>query len=52
MINKAYDINLFSRFIVGISLVVSHLQYANDTLIFSEPSIENLWIIKAVMRWF
>jgi len=31
---------------------ISHLQYANDTLCIGNPSIKNLWILKALLRGF
>lgn len=53
LINRATNLNLISGFIVGFSnLEVSHLQYADDTLIFVEPSVEALWTIKAILRVF
>jgi len=33
-------------------VVVSHVQYADDTLCIGEPTIENLWLLKAVLRGF
>lgn len=33
-------------------LVVSHLQYADDTLCIGEASVENLWTLKALLRCF
>jgi hypothetical protein len=32
--------------------VISHLQYADDTLCIGEASIENLWTLKALLRGF
>ena len=32
--------------------MVSHLQYADDILCIGEPTIENLWLLKAVLRGF
>jgi hypothetical protein len=31
---------------------ISHLQYADNTLFIGEPCVENLWAIKAILRWF
>ncbi|PNX97042.1 cytochrome p450 [Trifolium pratense] len=31
---------------------ISHLQYADDTLFVGEACVENLWTIKAILRWF
>jgi hypothetical protein len=33
-------------------LVVSHLQYADDTLCIGMPTLDNLWTMKAVLRGF
>lgn len=33
-------------------LVVSHLQYADDTLCIGEASVDNLWTLKALLRGF
>lgn len=49
LIKRAYDLSLFSDFQVGPSLKVSHLQYVDDTLILVDPSIKNLWSIKAIL---
>ncbi|MCI14830.1 LINE-1 reverse transcriptase like, partial [Trifolium medium] len=44
---------LFKGFDVGDDgLVVSHLQYADDTLCIGEASYENLWTLKAILRGF
>ncbi|PNY13366.1 ribonuclease H [Trifolium pratense] len=32
--------------------VVSHLQYADNTLFIGEVCVENLWTMKAILRWF
>ena len=31
---------------------VSHLQYADDTLLFGEPTYDNLWTMKSILRCF
>ncbi|MCI10071.1 RNA-directed DNA polymerase (Reverse transcriptase), partial [Trifolium medium] len=33
-------------------LVISHLQYADDTLCIDEASVDNLWTLKAILRGF
>jgi len=33
-------------------LVISHLQYADDTLCIGVPMVENLWTLKAMLRGF
>lgn len=53
LIAKVAEISILSRFRVGLSkLVVSHLQYAYDTLILEDPTLENLWSIKEILRGF
>jgi hypothetical protein len=47
------DRNMFKGFEVkrgGITL--SHLQYTDDTLCIGEASVENLWMLKAILRGF
>jgi hypothetical protein len=45
--------NLFKGFeIKRGGTVISHLQYADDTLCIGEASVENLWTLKAVLRGF
>jgi hypothetical protein len=47
------NLNLFRGFLVGNSpVVISHLQYADDTLCIGEASVENLWSLKAMLRGF
>jgi hypothetical protein len=31
---------------------ISHLQYADDTLFIGEACVENLWTMKAILKWF
>lgn len=33
-------------------VTVSHLQYADDTLLIGEASVDNLWAMKTVLRTF
>ncbi|GAU33092.1 hypothetical protein TSUD_259430 [Trifolium subterraneum] len=50
---KAVELNLFRGFAIGRDpVVVSHLQYADDTLCIGEASVENLWTLKAILRGF
>jgi hypothetical protein len=52
-IRRAEDLSLFSGFRVGIGrLSISHIQYADDTLFLGEPSVQNLWTIKTILRCF
>ncbi|MCI16322.1 LINE-1 reverse transcriptase like, partial [Trifolium medium] len=51
--NKAVSMAYFKPFVVNRSGVsISHLQYADDTLFIGEACVENLWSIKAILRWF
>ena len=44
---------MYSGFKVGNSgLSISHLQYANDTIFLGEPTMENLWSLKSILRCF
>jgi hypothetical protein len=44
---------LYQGFKVGNSgLSISHLQYADDTLILGEASVQNLWSLKTILRCF
>jgi hypothetical protein len=53
LMKKAVEQNSFKGFEVGRNgVVVSHLQYADDTLCIGEATIENLWILKAILRSF
>ena len=45
--------NLFEGFTFdNTSLVVSHLQYADDTLCIGKPTVDNLWALKSLLRGF
>ena len=45
--------NLFEGFAFGDSgMVVSHLQYADDTLCIGKPMVDNLWAIKSLLKGF
>jgi hypothetical protein len=53
VMKKAVEENLFKGFqIGGDGLMISHLQYADDTLCIGEASIQNLWTIKSILRGF
>ncbi|PNX73974.1 ribonuclease H, partial [Trifolium pratense] len=53
LMRKAVDIARFKPFCVGsVEFPVSILQYADDTLCIGEPTVENLWTLKAVLRGF
>jgi hypothetical protein len=53
LMRNAVDRNLFEGFdLGGGGLVVSHLQYADDTLCIGKPTVENLWAMKALLRGF
>jgi hypothetical protein len=53
LMRSAVEKNLFKGFIVGPdNVVVSHLQYADDTICVGEATTENLWTLKAILRGF
>jgi hypothetical protein len=53
IMKNAVELNRFKGFQVGNGgMVVSHLQYADDTLCIGEASVENLWSLKAILRGF
>lgn len=53
LIRKAVKEKLFSEFLVGKdSIPVSILQYADDTIFFGEPTMQNVKVIKSILRGF
>jgi hypothetical protein len=53
LMRNAVEGQLFEGFSVGDNdVLVSHLQYADDTLCIGKPTIQNLWTMKAVLRGF
>jgi hypothetical protein len=53
VMKRAVELNCFRGFKVGASnVVISHLQYADDTICVGEASIDNLWTLKAILRGF
>lgn len=53
LMRNAVDRNLFEGFPLGDGgLVISHLQYADDTLCIGKPTVENLWAMKSILRGF
>jgi hypothetical protein len=53
LMKKAVEQNCFRGFRIGRQGVeISHLQYADDTLLIGEPTINNLWTMKAILRGF
>jgi hypothetical protein len=53
VMRKAVDSGLFRGFSVGSSpVVITHLQYTDDTLCICEASVENLWALKAILKGF
>jgi hypothetical protein len=53
LMKRAVELNRFKGFRIGNQgVVVSHLQYADDTLCIGEPTLENLWTLKAILRSF
>ncbi|GAU48539.1 hypothetical protein TSUD_282910 [Trifolium subterraneum] len=53
VMRRVVELDLFKGFMVGRNgFVVSHLQYAGDTLCIGEASSQNLWTLKAILRGF
>ena len=53
LMSNAVDRNLFHGFEVqGGGTVISHLQYADDTLCIGKATVGNLWTLKALLRGF
>jgi hypothetical protein len=53
LMRRAVELQRFKGFQVGRrGVVVSHLQYADDTLCIGEATVENLWALKAILRDF
>lgn len=53
MIYMVVDLHLLSRIIVGSSnLLVSHLQYVDDTIILVDATIDNLWTTMDIIYGF
>ncbi|MCH80591.1 LINE-1 reverse transcriptase like, partial [Trifolium medium] len=53
LMKKAVEINRFQGFEIGRqNVVISHLQYADDTLCVGKATVENLWTLKAILRGF
>nr|KYP67311.1 hypothetical protein KK1_013638 [Cajanus cajan] len=50
---KAVEFQVFVGYEAGQEAVlVSHLQYADDTLVIGEASLQNIWAIKAIFQLF
>jgi hypothetical protein len=49
---KAVSLSFFNGFKVSPDVSVSLLQYADDTLFIGEARVENLWAMKAILRWY
>jgi len=53
LMKNAVNLNLFEGFAFGGNgLVVSHLQYTDDTLCIGKATVENLWAMKSLLRGF
>lgn len=50
---SAVNCHLFTSVALGVDRVtISHLQYADDTLLIGEASVDNLWAIRTVLRTY
>jgi hypothetical protein len=53
LMSRAVELRFFKPFVVKEGEIsISHLQYVDDTLFIGEECVENLWCIKAILRWF
>ncbi|WJX38360.1 hypothetical protein P8452_26031 [Trifolium repens] len=53
LMSRAVELNFFKPFVVKQGEAqISHLQYADDTLLIGDDSVENIWCMKAILRWF
>jgi hypothetical protein len=53
LITRAVSLGFFKPFVIkNTEVSISHLQYADDTLFIGEACVENLWCVKAILRWF
>jgi len=53
LMRKATKASLFEGFEIGRNgLVVTHLQYADDTLCIGKATVDNLWVMKSILRGF
>jgi hypothetical protein len=53
VMRKAEELGHFKGFSIGrVPIIISHPQYADDTLCIGEASVENLWTLKAILRGF
>jgi hypothetical protein len=53
VMRRVVELGSFKGIMVGRDpVLISHLQYADDTLCIGEASVENLWALKAILRGF
>ncbi|GKU92387.1 hypothetical protein SLEP1_g6121 [Rubroshorea leprosula] len=53
IISSAVSLGLFNGIAIGQrGMNVTHLQFADDSIVFGEASDENIWAVKSVMRIF
>jgi hypothetical protein len=52
LMTKAVSLGFFKGFKLNSDISISHLQYAGDTIFVGEACVENLWSMKAILRWF
>lgn len=43
---------LFHQVAEGLSGIISHLQYADDTIILVDAIVDNIWTIEVILRGF
>ncbi|GAU27881.1 hypothetical protein TSUD_159750 [Trifolium subterraneum] len=53
LMKKGVELGFFKGVkICNSGAIMSHLQYADDTIFVGEACVENLWTTKAILRWF
>jgi hypothetical protein len=52
LIHRVVSLGFFQGFKVNSGVTISHLQYADNTLLIGKACVENLWTMKAILHWF
>jgi hypothetical protein len=53
LMKRVVELSRFGGFQIGSQgVVVSHLQYVDDNFCIGEPTLENLWTLKTILRGF
>lgn len=52
LLQRAEEVGMFEGFSIGNEVKVSHLQFADDTIIFCDNSQRQIQMLRCVLRWF